>query len=243
MAEVEVNVAALPQNTRDSFRDLARLLADLAGDSLLGLGAFGGWLVEDPLYHGTPARSVAVLNRFDLAMLDRLASEGVRFGKRGLSAPLMMTPEYIAASCDVFPLELLEIRQTQTLLRGEDHFAKLEFKRGDLRLQCERELKSELIQLRQGLLAAAGEHKLLGELCRNGAERGMRVLRGVLYLSDAALPRTSAELVELAAKETGVTLDALKQAVTDASGIGFAGFEGFYDNLTALAAYVDKLQD
>ena len=32
------------------------------------------------------------------------------------------------------------------LVVGEDHFSELRFDSGDLRLQCERELKSELIQ-------------------------------------------------------------------------------------------------
>lgn len=243
MAELEVNVTALPQNTRDSFRDLARLLANLAADNLLGLSAFGGWLADDPLFRATPARSVAVLRRFDLHMLDRLATEGVHFGKRGLSAPLMMTPEYIDASRDVFPLELLEIQQVHALLHGQDHFAELGFARPHVRLQCERELKSELIQLRQGLLAAAGQHNRLGQLCRNGAERAMRVLRGVLHLASAEAPRLSTDLVTRAAEVAGIRLEALAQVVADASRVEFAGFEKFYGDLSALAAYVDKLED
>ncbi len=241
MADLEVNVADLPQNTRDSFRELVQVLGGLAGDNLLGFSAFGGWLIEDPFYQATPARCVAVFQQIDLRMLDRIAGEGVRFGKRGIGAPLMMTPEYIQASCDVFPLELLEIQQLHALLCGGDHFADLKFERGDLRLQCERELKSELIQLRQGLLAAAGEHSHLSELCRGGAERGMRILRGVLHLNDAETPRLSAELIARAADVAGVKLDALREVVADARRLDFGGFERFYADFSALAAYVDEL--
>ncbi len=241
MTEPSATVGALPANSRAAFRELAELLTHLAGDSLLELSAFGGWLVADPLYNGTPARSVAVLRQVDLLLLDQLAREGVRFGKLGLAAPLMMTPEYIAASCDTFPLELLEIQQQHAVLAGKDHFATLQFKPADVRLQCERELKGELIHLRQGLLAAAGNYKQLGELCRHEAERATRVLRGVLHLSGRESPRLSAELVAQAALHTGVTLDGLVALVGATRYVDFAAFERLYMDWAALADYVDRL--
>jgi hypothetical protein len=241
MTEVHIHVENLPANTRPPFRELATLLARLVGDHLLGLSAFGGWLADDPLYDGTPARSVAVLRQFDLRMLDELAREGVRLGKLGLRAPLMMTPEYIAQSCDTFPLELLEIQRQHVVLFGEDHFAALQFGRGDVRLQCERELKSELIHLRQGLLAAAGQYKHLGAVCRQEAERAMRVLRGVLHLAGRGSPSLSAELVAQAADVAGLKLDGLQAVVAGAGHVDFAAFERFYEDLAALAGYVDRL--
>jgi hypothetical protein len=241
VVDAGVNVSGLPGNTRASFQELGRLLISLAGDHLLGLSAFGGWLNDDPLYRGTPARSVAVLERFDLKLLDRIACEGVRLGKRGLAAPLIMTPEYIAASRDVFPLELMEIQHLNVLLHGRDCFGTLEFQQADVRLQCERELKSELIHLRQALLTAGGEHQRLGEPCRQAAERATRVLRGVLYLAAKDAPRPAAALVERCAEATGLKVDALRQVVLEAGRVDFGGFERFYGDLTALAEYVDRL--
>jgi hypothetical protein len=233
--------AALPANSRAAFHELAELLARLAGDRLRELSAYGGWLVDDPLYDGTPARSVAVLPQVDLRLLDQLAQEGVRLGKLGLRAPLMMTPEYIAASCDTFPLELLEIQQQHVVLAGHGHFADLRFAPADVRLQCERELKSALIHLRQGLLAAAGKYKHLGALCRQEAERAARVLRGLSHLAGRALPRLSAELVAQVATSTGLPLDGLGAVVGQAGPVDFAAFERFYADLAALAEYVDRL--
>ena len=241
MIEASQEVGELPRNTRAAFRELGALLARLAGDGLLELSAFGGWLVDDPLHRGTPARSVAVLRRFDLRLLDQLAREGVRLGKLGLRAPLVMTPQYLTASCDTFPLELLEIRHQHVLLHGEDHFAGLEFRPADLRLQCERELKSALLHLRQGLLAAAGKYEHLGELCRHGAERATRVLRGVLHLAGRALPALAAELVAQSAGVMGLKLDGLAAVVGGARHVDFPAFERFYGDLAALAEYVDQL--
>ncbi len=243
MPNREFRTSALPVPYRDGFEQFARALVELAGDRLLGLSAFGGWLISDRFFEGTPARSVVVLNRIDLKMLSQLASSGARFGKQNVSAPLMMTPEYIKASCDVFPLELLEIQQLHAVVCGEDHFADLEFERNDVRLQCERELKSELIQLRQGLLAAAGRHKLLGELCLAVAERTVRILRGVLYLADPSnLAKSASDVVKQAAKQTDVGLGTLGRLVGRPPEIGMPEFERLYEEIAHLATYADTLQ-
>ena len=63
MAKLEFNFDSLPPDSRDGLSLLAQSLADLAGDDLLGLAAFGGWLVNDPFFAKTPARSVAVLRQ------------------------------------------------------------------------------------------------------------------------------------------------------------------------------------
>jgi hypothetical protein len=242
MAEPELISDALPVAYRDGFQQLAHALVELAGENLLGLSAFGGWLVDDRFFAGTPARSVAVLRSIDLKMLDQLASSGARFGKHNVGAPLMMTPEYIKASCDVFPLELLEIQQLHAVVCGEDHFADLEFDRNDVRLQCERELKSELIQLRQGLLAAAGRHKLLGELCLAVAERTVRILRGLLYLAAPSERwKSAADVVRQAAAQTDVALNTLDRLVGRPPEIGMPEFERLYDETASLAAYADGL--
>lgn len=240
MATVEINVASLPANTQASFRELGQLVAELMGDEWLGFTAFGGWLANDPLYAGTPARSVLVLSRIDLRKLDQLAARGPHFGQRGLAAPLLMTPPYLGASRDVFPLELLEIQQTGVLLHGADHFGPLTFEPADVRLQCERELKSALIQLRQGLLAAAGAHKRLADVCRAEADRLMRVLRGLLHLKGTTAPG-AAQLVAASAAQTRLPLEALKGVVANPAAVDFAAFERLYGELVTLAEYVDKL--
>jgi hypothetical protein len=242
MAEQNSDSNVLPAPYRAGFAALAQRLLELAADDLRGLCAFGGWLINDPFFEGTPARSVAVLKRIDLQMLDELASAGARLGRQHLRAPLIMTAAYIEASCDTFPLELLEIKQLHAVVHGEDHFGQLGFERNDVRLQCERELKSELIQLRQGLLAAAGKHKLLHELCLASAERTVRILRGVLLLSDGtAEPATAQNVIARAAEATERPLDGLLHVVSRPAQITFDEFERVYEDVAALTTYVDEL--
>lgn len=242
MTNRDIVLDALPVEYRDAFQQFAEVLLELASEELIGLSAFGGWLVDDPFFQGTPARSVVVLRDIELKMLDRLASSGAHFGRKNLSAPLMMTPEYVKASCDVFPLELLEIQQLHGLIFGADHFADLVFERRDVRLQCEREFKSELIQLRQGLLAAAGKHRLLGDLCRGCATRTVRLLRGVLYVGGVnPAPKLTREVVEEATDVTNHKLEALGRIVSGLQDVDFNDFERFYREVDTLTSYVDGL--
>ena len=243
MTEALIDVSAVPEKSRAAFQRFAGILREVAGEKLLELTAFGGWLAGDPFYRSAPARSVVVVQDFDLRLLAGLAGHGVRLGQHGLQAPLIMTPGYIAASCDVFPLEFLEIQQTGVVLLGDDRFAGLRFDPADVRLQCERELKSALIHLHQGLLSSAGKSRHLGELCWREADRAVRVLRGLLYLSGTAVPRMSGEIASQVAATAGSPLDAVGSVLGGARVSTLDEFEAFYAELSTLADYVNALDD
>lgn len=231
----------MPARFRDGFSRLAASLQELGGTNLLGLIAFGGALSEDPFFAQEPAQSVAVFEHDDLDVLVRLARHGAQLGRYRISAPLAMTPAYIHASLDSFPLELLEIQQQHVRVLGQDYFDDLPFDRRHVRLQCERELKRELIQLRRGLLAAGGRHALLYDVCQECAARTLRILRGVLFLKGSGAPRSVCELVETAAAAAELKLDGLLRLVRVGDDTGLDGFKGLYHELAALAERIDGL--
>lgn len=231
----------IPPERRAAFHELEETLRRLARDNLLGLCAFGGGLTDDPLYADNSAQSVAVLERVDLAVLERVSVEGARLGEQGLAAPLIMTPAYIRDSCDVFPLELLEIQQQHVRLVGPDHFAGLRFDAKNVRLACEREFKSELIQLRQGLLASAGRFGMLHDFSLACLERSARIMRGLLFIEGKQPGARLAHTVEHVAQMTGVPLGMHQRLATVQDDMGVEGFRRFYGELEALAAYANAL--
>ena len=78
-------------------------------DNIHSITITGSSLTDDFDSEKSDVNSVLVLNRMDLAFLEVLASLGKTYGKKGISAPLIMTPEYIMHSLDVFPIEFLNI--------------------------------------------------------------------------------------------------------------------------------------
>jgi len=64
--------------------------------------------------------SVVVLKQMDLKFLEVLAPLGKKYGKESVAAPLVMTPEYIQNSLDVFPIEFLNFKLVHATVVGED---------------------------------------------------------------------------------------------------------------------------
>ncbi|HNY65849.1 MAG TPA: hypothetical protein PKM41_10445 [Deltaproteobacteria bacterium] len=118
--------------------------------------ATGSCVTGDYVQGRSDINSVLVLTDMDPSVLDKLASMGRRYGKKRLRAPLLMTPEYIERSLDVFPIEFLDIKLIHQTLLGEDLFTDLPISKSMLRLQCERDLKAKLIHLHQGYISCSG---------------------------------------------------------------------------------------
>lgn len=240
----EMNESAVGQVTepmQSAIRDYAALVERLAGPKLIGLTVFGAVLDEGFDASREPADSVMVLDAVDLNLLRRLAEHGPRLGGRGIAAPLVMTPEYIAKSLDTFPLEFLEIQRRRATVSGRDCFEQLEFAPQNVRLQCERELKRILIRLRQGLLAAAGRDAVLGELRRDIGRHLLRTIVGLLWLKDLREYLEVGEVFAEAEKTAGTPLTGIRKAVLLRGEHDWAEFTALYAEVEKLAGLADAL--
>ncbi len=240
MDKSDIDVSSLPEPVQAPVRNLAQLLLELAGDNLQALAVFGTLLSEDFDPKRMSVRSVAVLKKMDLVLLDRLRSHGPRLGRRRLQAPLFMTERYIDQSRDSFPVELLEIQRLHAMVLGQDCFESLEFSRSDVRLQCERELKANLITLRQGLLSA---HKdaFIGPLLAAAMEQILRVLRAVLWLKDVESGPNAAAVVLAIDGLVDWKLPGLKNCLCVPAKASFKQFEQVYRDIESLSKYVNEI--
>jgi len=110
---------------------------------------------------------------------------------------------------------------------GEDLLALIVIDRSDLRRQCEREIKSRLIGLRQGYLRSLGEGKALTETLSRFLSGYQPLARGILTLLGTEPPlRREAAFAALAAAvgpEAGVFVEMLAvkegRAKPDAKGV------------------------
>jgi hypothetical protein len=231
----------VPAFLRGPVYEYAGLVRELAGSNAEALVLYGAVVAGsfEPDRH--VARSVLVLGQIDLRMLKRLAEHGGKLGKLLISAPLIMTPAYIRDSLDTFPLEMLEIQQQHVTLFGREYFSDLPFTRDHIRLQCERELKVVLIGLRQGLLAAAGREKLLGDLETGWAENLMRTVRGLLWLMGDTEPKPGAAVLDAVEMVADRRLDGVRAALDPSGDHGWRDFEHLYEDVAALGAKVDAL--
>lgn len=225
---------------REPMKEFCSFLQDLAGPNLLSVTAFGAVLTPAFDSSDAGAATVMVLGRVDLDLLRRLAEHGPGLGRKRIAAPLVMTPEYISASLDSFPLELLEIHQQHATLHGTDHFAALELKAPDVRLQCEREFKRILIRLRQGLLAAAGRENLLGDLRLDVGEHLLRTLRGMLWLRGKTEALARDAIVTETQTLIGGSLAGVRAALSKTATNDWQAFRSLYDDVERLAKLANE---
>ncbi len=224
---------------RQPIRQYAEQVRQLAGANGLSLTIFGAVTAGIFDRNRHTVRNVLVLTSVDLAMLRQLAQSGAKLGKARISAPLIMTPEYIQASLDTFPLELIEIQQCHVTLFGDDYFNERSFNDNHVRLQCERELKAILIGLRQGLLASAGRDKFLGAMEIDVSERLIRTFRGLLWLKDQKEAKPSHEVVSQIEHLLGKEFPGVRSTLDPSAHHGWDEFQALYSDVEAVGKFVD----
>jgi predicted nucleotidyltransferase len=172
----------------------------------------GSVLTEDYIEKVSDINSVIVLQDMDLKFLDILAPLGKKYRKKRISAPLLMTPEYIQKSLDVFPIEFLNFRLTHQTLLGEDILVGLEIDRGDLKRQCEREVKGKLIWLRQGYISSMGDRRMLANNIIRQFTGYMPLFRALIQLLGEVPPVNRKDVVAVLSRLTGTETDIFEDA-------------------------------
>lgn len=231
---------ALPASIRQAVRDYAGLLNELAGDKARALVIFGSAAGPefDALHHAV--HNVLVLEPIDLDLIRDIGQHGLRLGKSGVHAPLVMSPGFIEASLDTFPLELLEIQQHHVTLAGEDFFSGIRLAPTDVRLQCERELKVLLMGLRQGLLAAAGRPEAARMLGDQAAAALLRALRGLLWLRGQREGRPASKVLPDMEALCGRRLEGARAALHAQAGWSWEAFRALYGDVAFLEGWMHE---
>jgi hypothetical protein len=245
MADSKLNEAAA-----ERFRPFQDEILKSHKDNIHSITITGSSLTDDFDHEKSDVNSVLVLDKMDLEFLEVLASLGKTYGKKRISAPLIMTPEYIMHSLDVFPVEFLNIKLLHETLFGEDLFQDLEIDRKDLRLQCERELKVRLIGLRQGYISSMGDVKILSDLFINTISGYIPLFRGVILIFGKEPPLRNEDVLQVLENVSGVNTQVfrtvLKQkrqktklAISHLNSI----FKDYYDAVEKLGDITDGIED
>ena len=154
------------------------------GSNMLSLTLVGSAVTDDFVSGKSDINSVLVVNNVDEQFLSVLAAMGPQMGRKRLRAPLLMTPSYIERSCDVFAVEWLDFQKFHQTVHGADPFESLTFQKEHVRLQCEKQLKSILIQIRQGYISSAEKKDILAAVLTSAAKELLPYLRAMLWLED-----------------------------------------------------------
>ncbi len=218
-------------------------------DNIHSIHIVGSSLTQDFNEKTSVINSVVVLKAMDLKFVEFVAPLGKKYRKKGLAAPLIMTPEYIAGSLDVFPIEFLDLKLLHETVFGEDILKDIEIKTSDLRYQCEREIKSKLIGIRQGYVSSMGDKHILTERFVSSISGYMPLFRGIIHLMGREQPVGKYDVISALSAATGVNTDIFKKILDIKKGKMKAGkeelvtvFEEYYSASEKIGKIIDELQ-
>ncbi len=210
----------------------------------------GTCITDDFDIKRSDVNSIFVLKEMDLKFLELIAPLGKKYGKNKVAAPLIMTPEYIERSLDVFPIEFLNFKLIHATAFGDDIFKNIEINRMDLRHQCERELKTKLIWLRQSYISSLGNRKILTEAFVNSISGYIPLFRGIIVLLGKEPPVKQVEVITALAEASGISTDVfakvlrekhekIKLSIEELNTI----FEDYYAAIEKLGKIVDDIKE
>lgn len=249
MPENDEKLDVVPEQIREPLWFFAEKVNSGLGDNLQSITVVGSSLTKDFKPGQSDINTVLVLGTQTLSSLNAIAALARPMRKRRISAPLLMTPDYIERSRDVFGVEFLDLQLTHQTILGSDPFASLSFDKKDVRLQCERELKAMLIRLRQGYIAAAADRRLVRDILISAAKGLGPLLRAILWLKDIDRPKEAVPTFNKAAAEFSIKTTPLitaekwrHQKVRLTETEMEDSFNSVYGAVDQLATFVDKLE-
>ena len=143
----------LPEAVKNNIRVFTQDLKQLYADDLIAVLLYGSSIRGEFSKDHSNINILAVLKNTELFTLEKSRKLIHKSSNRTID-PLFLSQEYIAGSCDVFPIEFLDMKENHFCLYGTDVLKDIAIDQKNLRFQCEQEIKSKLILLKQQYLKA-----------------------------------------------------------------------------------------
>ncbi len=245
-----MDITPYSDNIPAAMHEFADRVREETPTGLHSVHVVGSVLTPDFLPGRSDINSIIVLERIELEFLDFLVRLGTSFREKNIAAPLLMTPRYIERSLDVFPVEFFNFREIHLTLTGEDLLARLVIDNDRLRLQCEREVKSMLVGLRQGYLGALGDRARLAGVLTGSMKSLLPLLRALAHLRGGRPSLAGRDLVsslqqpDLPENDSFEAVFALSRQEVDSlpeKELLTSLFDRYYRAMEALAEHIDAL--
>jgi hypothetical protein len=223
---------------------LAEILSRFPAD-IHSIYVTGSALTADFSEKHSDVNSLIVLNDITFDFMRFIAPLGRKFGKKGVAAPLLMTPRYIRESLDVFPMEFLELRMIHKTVFGKDVLQDVEITPAFLRLQCEREIKTRLMGLRQGYISLLGDSGKISRMLAHSITGCVPLFRAVIFLKGKEPPVCKSDVISALAETTGVASAAFEKVLQlkdKESYSALALFEEYYANMETMSDIINALE-
>ena len=141
----------LSEALKKTINGFVESLKQTYGNDLISVALYGSAASGELVEAHSNINLLVVLKNTDLPTLD-VSRKLVNKFSHDRVEPLFLSHEYLLNSIDVFPIEFLDMKENHHCLYGQDVLKGIQIDLKNLRFQCEQELKSKLILLKQQYL-------------------------------------------------------------------------------------------
>jgi predicted nucleotidyltransferase len=220
-----------------------------SGDNLTSVILYGSAAEGEFHPEYSDLNLLCVVRDTSFAELCRTADAVEWWRKKKRHPPIVLTPQELKDTADVFSIEFLDMKRRYRVLYGEDVLRDLVVPMHLHRAQLEYELREKLFLLRQQLLLAGTNEKALWETMLNSLSSFTTLFRHVLIELGEPERKHSREAVEELASKLNFDPSAFVQLIdvrahrSDRNQVGATDVAARYISaIEAVAEAVDKIE-
>ena len=187
----------MPDEVQSTLRTYLEQLRKQVGDPLKSVILFGSLARGEFIPDRSNINLLLILSEISLRISQKVGQLHNRWGKRGIVVPLIMSGEELRTSIDLFPLEYFEIKHHHVLLEGRDPFPELHIQEDRLIAQCQQELMSNLIRVRQRFIEGEGRAEAIQALLPLSLTALLPCLHALLHVLGHTTKGKAAAILEL----------------------------------------------
>ncbi len=200
--------------------------SDVFGDQLVSVIMYGSAVTHEYKPGVSDINIAIVLTDNSIPQIIKSLAIQKKWQRKNVTTPFFLTKDYIATSCDTYPIEFLDMQSDYRVLYGEDVLENIKIQKEHIRLQCERELKGIAVHLRRSFVQCTGSNRMIFSLLFASIHRLIPIFKGLLMLKDNAIPKSKSDIVSM---------------VEDSYDLGASAFSKIYNsNKKNLKKDIDK---
>ena len=198
-----------PKDPGEIYSELTADILAVLGTDALSVCVFGSAVTGDYRPGISDINLLIVTQPTATMVASRLMSVVERWRPARVGVPVVFAEGQLAASADVFPIEIMTMAAAHQVLHGSDPFEGIEISMPNLRLQLERELRAKRLAIASRLMASGGRMVPLKALVAQATVAMVALMQAWLKLATGSFPLRRREVMEEVAA-TGLEVGAFR---------------------------------
>ena len=230
----------MDKKTTDALDNVVNGIKEVCKDNLLSIYLYGSAAGKSYIPERSNLNTLILLKKIEMETLKGIARIYKKSSRFRIIAPLVLTPDYIRSSTDVFPIEFLDIKEKSILLAGEEILKDISIDISQLREECEREIKGQMVRLRGAFLEVEGDGKGMEQMVAAAVSNLVFPLKNILRLMRQEMPEGTDAVIKSCCKAMNVTETPFLDAWTIKKGESKASIEDLY---AVISGYMNSLEE